>query len=85
MKTIYTYYKNSNTGEVMKSQEFTETSITGIPIYFYGLDGMGIGENLETKGFVKISEKKWDRIKRKGNLSKNRVIMKKQKNNEKNT
>lgn len=49
----------------MKSQEFTETKITGIPVYFYGLDGLKIGENLDTNGFVKISEKKWERFKRK--------------------
>ena len=65
MKTIYTYYKNSNTGELMKSQEFTELHITGIPIYFYGLNGDKIGENLDTTGFVPISEKNWNRYKRK--------------------
>lgn len=67
MKTIYRHYKNSNTGEAMKSQEFTETKITGIPIYFYSLDGSKIGENLDTTGFVEISEKKWERLKRKAN------------------
>ena len=67
MKTIYKYYKNSNTGEVMKSQEFTETKIKGIPTYFYGLDGKVIGENLDTNGFVEISENKWKRLKRKYN------------------
>jgi len=67
MKTIYKYYKNSNTGEVMKSQEFTETRITGIPIYFYALDGSRIGEDLDTTGFVEISEKKWKRLRRKIN------------------
>jgi hypothetical protein len=36
MKTIYKHYKNSNTGEIMKSQEFTETEITGMPIFSYG-------------------------------------------------
>jgi len=65
MKTIYRHYKNSNTGKVMKSQEFTETKITGIPIYFYSLDGIKIGENLDITGFVEISEKKWERLKRK--------------------
>ena len=67
MKTIYKYYKNSNTGEVIKSQEFTETKITGIPIYFYSLDGSKIGENLDTTGFVEISEKKGERLNRKAN------------------
>lgn len=64
MKTIYTYYKNSNTGKLMKSQEFKETTITDIPVFFYGIDGMSVGENLSTKGFVKISEKTWNRYKR---------------------
>ena len=67
MKAIYKYYKNSNTGEVMKSQEFTETKIKRIPTYFYGLDGKCIGENLDINGFVEISEKKWKRLKRKHN------------------
>ena len=67
MKTIYKYYKNSNTGEVIKSQEFTETKITGIPIYFYSLDGSKIGGNLDTTGFVEISEKKGERLNRKAN------------------
>lgn len=71
MKTIYRYYKNSNTGEMMKSQEFTETKITEIPIYLYSLDGRGIGENLDTTGFVEISEKKWERFKRK---AKKRIV-----------
>ena len=31
-------------------------------------DGKGIGENLDTTGFVSISEKKWNRIKRKNKL-----------------
>ena len=65
MEWIYKYYKNSNTGDVMQSHEATETKITGIPIHFYGLDGMSIGENLSTHGFVEISEKKWNRLKRK--------------------
>jgi hypothetical protein len=59
MKTIVKYWKNSNTGELVKSQEFTETSITGIPIYFYDIEGKSIGENLDLKGFVEIKEKKF--------------------------
>ena len=67
MEITYKHYKNSNTGVVIKSQEFTETKITGIPIHFYGLDGSKIGENLDTTGFVEISKKKWERLKRKAN------------------
>jgi hypothetical protein len=65
MKTVCKYYKNSNTGELISSQEFKETRITGIPVYFYGLDGKKIGENLDTTGCVEVSEKKWNRFKRK--------------------
>jgi len=67
MKAIYKYYKNSNTGEVMKSQDFSETKIKGMPTYFYGLNNICIGENLDINGFVEISEKKWKRLKRKHN------------------
>lgn len=57
MKTIYKYFKNSNTGDLIKSQEFTETNITGIPIYFYRNN-----KSIDTpslKGYVEISEKKY--------------------------
>jgi hypothetical protein len=59
MKTIIKYWKNSNTGELLKSQEFIETSIKNIPIYFYNVDGKSVGENLDLKGFVEIKEKKF--------------------------
>ena len=65
MKAIHKYYKNSNTSELMKSTEYTETFIRDIPVYFYDLHGKEIGQNLSTKGFVEISKKKWDRYKRK--------------------
>ena len=58
MKTILKYWKNSNTGELVKSQEFTETSID-FPNYFYDTEGKSIGENLDLKGFVEIKEKKF--------------------------
>ena len=65
MKIIYKYYKNSNTGEVIKSKKFTETGITGMPVYFYNLQGELIGENLDVTGFVEMSEKKYNRLERK--------------------
>jgi len=65
MKVIYKYYKNSNTGFLMKTQEFIETPIKGIPVYFYNLNGEKIGENLDLDGFVEISEKKFKRVQRK--------------------
>ena len=59
MKVVTKFYKNSNTGELVKSQEFTETGITGIPIYFYNTEGKCVGENLTLEGFVEIKEKKF--------------------------
>lgn len=35
MKVSYKYYKNSNTREIIMIQKFSETEITGIPVYFY--------------------------------------------------
>jgi hypothetical protein len=65
MVTKYTFYKNSNTGEVMKAKEYTDTSIKGIPIYYYDLSGKSIGENLNLNGFTVMGEKQWNRLKRK--------------------
>lgn len=65
METIYTYYKNSNTGELVQAQEFAETKIKDIPVYFYDVHGKSMGENLSLDGFVEISEKKFKREARK--------------------
>lgn len=59
MVTIYKFWKNSNTGQLLKSQEFKETSIKDIPINFYDLDGNKVGENLSLKGFAQIKPKKF--------------------------
>lgn len=62
MITTYKYLKNSNTGDVIHSQEFTETDID-FPIYYYRNN-----ESIDTPdltGYVEISEKKYNRIKRK--------------------
>jgi len=64
MKTIYRFYKNSNTGDLMMSQKFEDTPIR-FPVYYYDVSGKSIGEDIQTKGFVEISEKKWNRYKRK--------------------
>lgn len=61
MVTTYKYYKNSNTGDVVKSQTFSETTIKNIPV-FYFRNGEPIGENLELIGYVEISKKSYDRI-----------------------
>lgn len=59
MKFTTKFWKNSNTGELLKSVETSETSIKGIPIRFYNKDGKGVGDNLTLKGFVEIKEKKF--------------------------
>ena len=59
MRTIYKFYKNSNTGELVKTQQFIETGITGIPVYFYNTEGKCVGKNLTLEGFVEIKEKKF--------------------------
>jgi hypothetical protein len=62
MKTTYKYLKNHETGDLIKSQEFTETNITGMPIYYYRNDKSIDTPNL--KGYVAISEKKYNRLMR---------------------
>lgn len=61
MKTTYNHFKNHETGDLIKSQEFTETSITGMPIYYYRNNKSIDTPNL--KGYVKISEKKYNNLK----------------------
>jgi hypothetical protein len=65
MQVIYRYWKNSNTGHLLKSQKFRNTSIKGIAIYFYEYDGKLAGENLCPSGYVEISKKRWDILSRK--------------------
>jgi len=62
MKTLLTYLKNSNTGDIIIKQEFTETSITGIPIYYYTSDSKTEIINPDLTGYVKISEKHFKRL-----------------------
>ena len=60
MKTIYKYYKSSNSGKIIMEQEFTETTIKQ-PKYYYSADELGIMRSIETqdlKGFVEISKRK---------------------------
>jgi len=59
MKTVYTYYKNSNTGELIMKQEFTESRIN-FPKNFYNYSGKSIEEQ-NLIGFVEVSEKKFNR------------------------
>lgn len=68
MKTIYKYWKNSNTDDIIMSQEFTETEID-FPIEYYRPNpntGTVLNINIpDMIGYVEISEKKYNRIKRK--------------------
>jgi hypothetical protein len=59
MITTHTFYKNSNTGELIMKQQFTDTTID-FPIHFYTVNRKPINTpNLI--GFVEISEKKFNR------------------------
>lgn len=58
MRTIYAHYKNSNTGDLIKSQEFTETTVK-FPINFYR-NNKSI-DTPDLTGYVFISEKKYKR------------------------
>lgn len=62
MVTIYKFLKNHDTGDLIKSQEFTETNITGIHIYYYR-NNVSI-DTPDLKGYVEISEKKYNRLMR---------------------
>lgn len=65
MKTVLTYYKNSNTGVVIKKQHFDEIDFT-CPDFFYDVWGKKM-DNPCLKGFVEISQKKFDREVKKQN------------------
>lgn len=62
MTTKYTYYKNSNSGELFFTQEFKGERISGI--YFYDKNGIPV-EQKSLEGFVTVSEKKFKREVRK--------------------
>ncbi len=59
MKTIYTYFKSSNTGELIMRQRFTETVIQ-FPDFYYDKNKKPI-ESPNLTGFVEITEKKFNR------------------------
>ena len=60
MVTTYTYYKNSNTGEIVMKQSFSELSFK-TPDYFYDWEKKSI-DTPNLIGFVVISEKKFNKI-----------------------
>lgn len=68
MKTIYKYWKNSNTDDIIMSQEFTETEIDFQIEYYRPNPNTGSVLNIsipDMTGYVEITEKKYNRIKRK--------------------
>ena len=60
MKTTYTYLKNSNTGDLITKQEFSETTIKGIPIYYYR-DNKSQIDSLSTAPLYKESIEELDK------------------------
>lgn len=66
MKTITKYLKNTNNGELMIEQKFTETPIK-FPVNYYNLDGRYIGSDNEVKttGFVEVKEKTYLKFQKK--------------------
>ena len=75
MKTEYTFYKNSNTGELIMKQHFYDTQIQNIPDYFYDINKKKI-LNPDLTGFVIISEKKFNREykrNKKSNIDNNKI------------
>ncbi len=60
MKTTYTYYKNSNTGELIKKQSFSEIPYKQ-PDYYYNHRNHIIEEKVDLAGYVQITEKKFIR------------------------
>jgi hypothetical protein len=60
MPAEYTYYKNSNTGEIVMKQSFHGYSFE-VPDHFYDYQKKLIGEDCDLTGFVEISEKRFNR------------------------
>lgn len=56
MKTVYTYFKNSNTGDVVMKQEFKELSFEQPPYYYRNKKAI---DAPDLTGYVEISEKKY--------------------------
>jgi len=71
----YTFYKHSNTGELVMQQHFSNISYTS-PDFFYDGNRDRI-EEPSLKGFVKISEKTFNRLaKRKNKEIDNNALLK---------
>lgn len=63
MEHIRTYYKHSNTGEVISSTE-SIGSVINFPIRWYDINGQEKG-TFKMEGFVEISSKTFNKLKRK--------------------
>jgi hypothetical protein len=59
MTTTYTFYKNSNTGEIVMKQHFSDISFK-CSDYFYDWNKKSI-DIPDLTGFVEISEKKFNK------------------------
>jgi len=73
MSAVYKYYKNSNTGDLIRCQTFPQSEYSiKFPTYWYR-GNEPIGENLKPVGYVEVSKKKYDRESKKANalMSKN--------------
>lgn len=66
MTTIYRYYKNSTTGQLIMQQLFVGSSIEHDKLYFYDHNKQPIDIG-EFKGFVEIKESKFIRESKKKN------------------
>ena len=62
MKTIYTYLKNSNTGDIITKQEFTECIINFPTLYYRDNKSIDIPD---LSGYIEITEKKYKQLMRK--------------------
>lgn len=66
MPTEVTYYKNSNTGELVMKQHFITDTRLDFPDLYYGIIKSKPGvEDFDLTGFVEISQKKYQRERRK--------------------
>ena len=61
MKEELTYYKNSNTGELIMKQHFSDIEIKIKHDYFYDINKKNLEITNLPVGFVEISEKKFNR------------------------
>lgn len=68
MEVIYKYFKNSNTGDVIMKQSFIPSEmkfIISFPDCYYDILNQPINNVPNLKGYVPISEKKYNRIRKK--------------------